>query len=431
MARLRVGLLRGAEGEISLSRLACRRLDFSPGSPVRLRAGVKTTEARIRAGARPGHILLAPDVRQALALPVGLRLNLWRNREGVLRLGPLVAVLTFRGTSGWRWGPQTPFVLAVTRRGGSAGVVAYLLMPGRIDWENLTARGTYRQRGRWRGAVLPLPDVVYDRVSSRRHEGLPEVAEARRRLAEVVPAGYFPPSFLGKLEAHNLLASSPRLAPYLPATEPFSVDNLERMLSQYRVVYLKPDGGSLGRGIIRVRRLPGGRVAFRFARRGGGRARSPQALANRLKTLGQRPYLIQQGVPVATCGGRVYDVRVLAQKNSQGRWRVTRHYARVARRGRVVSNISRGGTGLGTWRVVRDAGARQTILQLGQDVPPALEAALGQPLGELGVDLGVTRDGRVFIIEVNAKPYRETWGWGSGPTFRYPLAYARHLARQT
>ncbi|HCC33781.1 MAG TPA: hypothetical protein DEQ28_07805, partial [Clostridiales bacterium] len=59
----------------------------------------------------------------------------------------------------------------------------------------------------------------------------------------------------------------------------------------------------------------------------------------------------------------------------------------------------------------------------------ALESALGEPLGELGVDLAVTRSGRVFILEVNAKPYRMTWGWGSGPTFRYPLAYARYLAR--
>jgi len=54
------------------------------------------------------------------------------------------------------------------------------------------------------------------------------------------------------------------------------------------------------------------------------------------------------------------------------------------------------------------------------------------PLGEIGLDLGVDRRGRVWLIEVNAKPFRKVFD--AGPkrrvflSFRRPMAYARYLA---
>lgn len=431
MRRFTIGLLQSGAAAIALPSLTCRQLGLDPGGAIRVRAGALEAAAGLQSGAPPGRILLTPDVRDTLSLPAGLRVSLWRNREGVIRVGPFVGIFTC-SSSRHRFGPQRVLIMAVARRADSARVVAYIFTPDRIRWDTMTALGFYRQRGRWRQATLPLPDVVYDRVATRGHEASPEVVEVKRRLTDVVPGGYFPPGFLSKLHAHTLLSSHPELAACLPATEPFSVESLDRMLRLYGVVYLKPDGGSLGQGIIRARRLPGGHCAYRFARAGGGRVRSPESLAARLHDkLESKPYLVQQGIRVATYGGRLFDVRVLVQKNASGQWRITRTYARVAGRGRVVSNICRGGTGLGMRQVVRRAAARRTMLRLGREIPPALEEALGRPLGELGIDLGVTPGGRVYVLEVNAKPYRMTWGWGSGPTFRYPLAYARHLARRT
>lgn len=62
----------------------------------------------------------------------------------------------------------------------------------------------------------------------------------------------------------------------------------------------------------------------------------------------------------------------------------------------------------------------------------ALDEVLDGPLGEVGLDLGVDRRGRVWLIEVNAKPYRKVTD--AGPkrqvwlSFRRPMQYARHLA---
>ncbi|HSW10906.1 MAG TPA: YheC/YheD family protein [Bacillota bacterium] len=429
MNRVRLSILPGDELRARLPATVLARLGENSGVGVQLAAGGRTVSVHLAAGAPPARMLLTRPVAEVLSLPAGLRVRLRRAADGRIRLGPLVGILTFR--SGRKpFGPHTPLVRAVARRANAAGVVAYAFRPDDIRWADGTVYGRYRQTGIWQRGRFPLPDVVYDRISCRAHEARPEVAQARSALKAQLPGRYFPPGFLGKLAVHSTLAGVAGLARHLPATAPFTPEAIVRMLGAYRQVYLKPDDGSRGRGILRLARLSGSGVHYRYAGGAGGRERSlADFLAGRGKVLADRPYLVQQGIAAATFGRRPFDVRVLLQRDGANRWRITRSYARVAGPGRVVANVSRGGTALGLARAVRKRSVRQSIRTVARRVPSALESALGEPLGELGVDLAVTRGGRVFILEVNAKPYRMTWGWGSGPTFRYPLAYARYLAR--
>ena len=74
------------------------------------------------------------------------------------------------------------------------------------------------------------------------------------------------------------------------------------------------------------------------------------------------------------------------------------------------------------------AGIRSASLE----IVHALEEVLDNPLGEVGLDLGVDRSGRVWLIEVNAKPFRKTAD--AGPkrqvwrSFHRPMAYAKYIA---
>lgn len=75
---------------------------------------------------------------------------------------------------------------------------------------------------------------------------------------------------------------------------------------------------------------------------------------------------------------------------------------------------------------------RGRINRAATDIVNALDEILDGPLGELGLDLGIDRRGRVWLIEVNAKPYRKVLDAGPKKgvrlSFRRPMAYARHLA---
>src|SRR5690606_3514393 len=122
-----------------------------------------------------------------------------------------------------------------------------------------------------------------------------------------------------------------------------------------------------------------------------------------------RRCIVQQDLHLATFGGAPFDVRILMQKTGNGEWARTKTYARVAPQGRVTSNLSGGGTAFGLAYVLRKRfkknGRRVAarIRSASLEIVNALEEVLDNPLGEVGLDLGVDRKGQVWLIEVNAK----------------------------
>ena len=58
----------------------------------------------------------------------------------------------------------------------------------------------------------------------------------------------------GKLRIHRYIYSNPVLRRYLPETCRFTQSNLKRFL-EYNSFFVKPDRGSVGRGVIKVSRL--------------------------------------------------------------------------------------------------------------------------------------------------------------------------------
>src|SRR5690606_39909419 len=122
---------------------------------------------------------------------------------------------------------------------------------------------------------------------------------------------------------HVELAKSERLRRYLPDTALYGGPrDLERFLPAYRTGSLKPVGGSLGLGIVRVQRTPAG---FAAAHQPGEtllvhRAASVRALGRIVPRLTRRgPYIIQQGLPLARWRGRPFDVRILMQDRKSTR----------------------------------------------------------------------------------------------------------------
>ncbi|WP_052486885.1 YheC/YheD family protein [Gordoniibacillus kamchatkensis] len=210
-------------------------------------------------------------------------------------------------------------------------------------------------------------------------------------------------------------------------------------------LFLKPDGGSQGRGALRVSAEPGGSVAVRgrsprnepYARRF---ARADDFAAWLMAAIGSRPYLIQPYLPLVDREGNAYDIRCLMQKDGSGRWQTTGLAARRGRSGSVTANLHGGGAAEpAAAMLAREFGAaeagriEQTMRRLAARIPPLLEEQRGR-LCELGIDFGVASSGRVWLIEVNSKPGRAAFGRIGDPSLRQaavlnPLRYAAALLR--
>ncbi|MEI7024757.1 YheC/YheD family endospore coat-associated protein [Paenibacillus sp. y28] len=337
------------------------------------------------------------------------------------------------------------FLMRLCRIGAAMGMGIYVFRPSDIDWSAHHAEGyEYDSKSaQWIRRTYPLPSVVYDRGffttadALRTHRAC--IARLESRSVRIMGG-----RLAGKWDIQQLLGRNRHFAPYLPPTE--RLDSAARVLARLKreqVLFLKPAGGSQGRGALRIARTPDGRFEA------GGRDRigrtvqmqfgSQTELAHWLpRFTGRRAYLIQPYLDLAAADGRVYDIRVLVQKNRHGRWQESGIAARIGSAGSVTSNLHGGGTAEDAEaQLTEQFGAQEAekltrrLKKLAALLPPYLEQHFPS-IAELGLDFGIDRTGRIWILECNSKPGRSAFARLSNRQSHWlshvqPLRYARYI----
>ncbi|PDO09731.1 MAG: hypothetical protein BLM47_10950 [Candidatus Reconcilbacillus cellulovorans] len=220
---------------------------------------------------------------------------------------------------------------------------------------------------------------------------------------------------------HLALASDPRLFPYLPETDLFSIEAFLRFMEKYSAVFVKPVLGGGGRGVIRAERSTEG---------GGCLLRTPQgdmpfpdehnaALWLKTKSRGRR-YLVQQAVDLLRWRDRPIDIRVLLHFDSpehssaaKKRWRVLGMIGKIAAPGAYVTNRRRGGRAVPLFRVLKVTGVAASELEVAEwerrlaafSLLVAETLKLRFPrIEELGLDIAVDTTRRIWLLEANTRP---------------------------
>lgn len=315
-----------------------------------------------------------------------------------------------------KYGEQAPFYAKLMRVGRARGVVVYTFGPRDIDWAHRAAWGrTYSpKQGGWIRRPFPLPQAVFNRYPAAAYNQ--QVLNTIRRLKDR-GCPFVNSSFQDKYRLHRTLMRWPALRPHLPQTRLCrgSAAPVLELLRRYPSVYMKPVDGSLGSGVVRVRRLGGGRYHVAGRLKGGRMSRIVPAgsLAGVVRRIaGSRRYMAQQGLVLDYLRGRTADIRALVQRDGRGVWQITGMALRVGASGSVTSNLHGGGHAVLVERALSahfgPARTRRIMVEvkrvLGLFVA-AMEQSLG-PMGELGMDLGVDANGHVWYIESNPKPGR-------------------------
>ncbi|KQL48342.1 hypothetical protein AN963_00525 [Brevibacillus choshinensis] len=377
--------------------------------------GSKQVRARVSSIDRNGGTLIRPSIAQALHLPTGIPLLAsYQANQQSLVFGPFLGILVSTYNSQFPqspFGPLTPFFNESADICHKRGGIICVFRLQDVNWEAGIVRGLVRKGGVWRQKVLPLPQCIYNRLVSRQRERSEQMANWVQRCKDAnIP--FFNEQFLNKWHVHAALENQEAAEAYLPKMVRYhSQDDLKSMLASHRMVYAKPANGSMGRGIIRLRRTDTG---YQLARPGGLNKTfsSIQTLHQYLsKQTKNKPYLLQQGLALIGIQNRPTDFRVLVQKDRKGEWSVTSMVARLGQN-RIVSNISRGGSMLPPLQALRLCGpwassfrpTPQTLRAVALKLSVLLEEALPGHYAEFGVDLGVDVRGHVWLLEVNSKP---------------------------
>ncbi|MGZ4105898.1 MAG: YheC/YheD family endospore coat-associated protein [Tumebacillaceae bacterium] len=441
-------------GLMFLPRAWIKQLDLVSNGRYLLAFGAKQVsvvvrEQTVRAGQDVAHV--TPLIAQSLLLPKSSWLPLFRSGN-VLRLGYVFGILADVKTDGDQViGQQNSVFQILLEEAASKGMYGYVFSPLDLDWENLCVTG-YRRLGhnRWSKEQVPFPDVVYDQIISRTFENRADVAPERERLYKLLAPRYFNPGYFDKWQVHEWLSKNVRTASYVPNTICFrSVEQTAEFLYRYSDVYMKPVHGSLGIGILRVRRQPDGRVFYQLKKKDGSlNQKHAGSISVFLKEYQRRllrgPYIIQEALRLRTWQGRPFDIRLVLQKDETGHWQRTKMFCRIAQEGQITSNLSTGGDAISAKQLLSEilqndknvSRVMKELRQIGDLIPGVIEQEHGGTIGELGLDLGLDESGRIWVIEVNAKPWKKPniaegeWKNLALLAFQRPVQFATYLCQK-
>lgn len=190
-----------------------------------------------------------------------------------------------------------------------------------------------------------------------------------------------------------------RLRAHLPHTVPVQhIDDIRNMLKTYGSVYMKPNDGAKGKGIFRltVSLLPN---TILYEHING--KKTLASLDELAPLLAATRYIAQQAIDADTWNGQRYDLRVLVHYK-HGRYIISGIGVRLAQTQQLTTHVLNGGTIL-PYSEVRERVDEKELHSLLDACGKEISDRFGF-VGEFSADIGVSKDGTLYVYELNAKP---------------------------
>ncbi|OCT11676.1 hypothetical protein A8709_27770 [Paenibacillus pectinilyticus] len=440
---------------VVLSEAIARKWKVPSNQMITMRFGSSKQDVKVVTAAVSNSLRLDPSLASKIGLQQGARLNLhYKPTSNIMSIGPLIGVMISRvntSSPSRPFGAITTFCKELTNACEQIGA-SVCFFPPREMRPNATSIAAYSYaNGSWIKSTFPIPNVIYNRLTSRKYENMANVQQFMKDVKTRYGTEIFNEKYLNKTEVFEALRKESSLHTYLPESYLFkNFQMLKSMASRHSVLFLKPITGSLGNGIIRIRREGGGEAytAHSTSLAGVRKQTFPsllatfQSISGKLKT--QR-FQIQQGLDLITTDGNPIDFRALVQRGETGKWEITSIVGRIAGAQHFVSNLARGGSLSTVPAALAKAGfstatrnsIKQRLRKASLDIAKGIETQIPSHFGELGIDLAVDRSGRVWLLEVNSKPSKDdntalntdTNKNKIRPSVRTLVKYARFLAK--
>ncbi len=328
--------------------------------------------------------------------------------------------------------------------GEKMGIEVFVFFPRDVDFHSRSINGYIYQpaAASWIKRRFPFPSFIYDRFFYTGRESKHTISVIQR-LKKEPKVRFLGMGLAGKWQTYRLLSQHPLFSRFIPPSEIVSSPAVvEQWLQKYRDIVIKPVGGSLGRGIVRICLTEGGVLLIGRNMRNMPIKKFFSSYPSCKSYLKQyhlnRHTLVQPYLSLSTPDREPFDVRVLIQKNASGTWACTGMGVRKGKPGSLTSNLHGGGRTCAVEPFLKKYFDEPQIRQIFADitfmtenVPQYLESRHG-PLVELGMDVGVDRKGKVWLIEINSKPGRKIFYELKEPILRKqsvlnPILYARHM----
>ncbi len=312
---------------------------------------------------------------------------------------------------------EASYMDEIAIRAHSCGMECFRFLPSKINPHTLKVEGKrfeFEQQ-HWIDCEFPIPSLLYDRCfygdDDHSKQCIPIVSWLKSR-EDLTFLGYGLPN---KLDLYHALKSS-ALTPYLPQSQSISeISTVLAELNKWKRLIIKPINGSQGYGIYYLKK---NNKTFHVKTEKNKKIIS-RIFPNEMKLSGwlkpliqQRKYLVQPYLDLVNTELQPFDIRILLQKNEQGQWVERGKGIRTGNTGGILSNLSAGGSvvDFAEWSSNLTSSNLEYICNeldfILTNLPVLLEKEF-LPLFELGIDIGVAKNGAIWILDVNSKPGRK------------------------
>jgi hypothetical protein len=312
-----------------------------------------------------------------------------------------------------------------------------------IDWEKNLIHGLMYINGEWILKTCLLPKIIYDR--NVENNCRVESIELRKRLCDKCQV-LNNIAKLAKWETINAINQNEDLSNLMPQTiQCNSTKDVEDVLKKYPSLYLKPDALSKGKGIYKITKKINNqyKVEYRTAEENHvltlNHIEDLEQLFNRYSEK-SGGYIIQEEINKALFRGNPFDLRLLFHKDYSGSWKLSGTAARIAAKGSIITSPRSGGIVEDFSVVLKETfnedasvkdGIYDKLVYFGREVCTSIEKVFGNCV-ELGLDMAVDINRRIWLIEVNGKPLKVSLKRLDNPEImarcsRRPIEYAVKL----
>lgn len=384
---------------------------------------------------KPETIRISNSLCKKLHLPTSLVYQI-KTEDSCIFIGPVIGLLLGVNTN--RYNPI--HMRKYSDRMGiynQIGGLIYAFSPVNVNWKKHEAFGLFYNiaTAQWEYGCFPLPEVIYRRDFHSKPEYI-------KKLTELTGGRLFNSYRFSKTELFDYLSRDEKMEKLLPPTEPTrNIEQVMKFISRYNKVILKPIDLSRGRGMCIIEKIDSYYKVtdYRYKHPVTFDLDSDVTLEQffNLNPAFFNKYLIQKYLSLAKIGTSIFDIRVVMQKGAEQVWGCTGIECRVTDNSHLT-NISRGGYAL----TLKDA-LKKSFEDDNELIADKIDYychkiceqldKMGHHFGELGIDIAVDEDKRIWLIEANVFPSFKGFKRTDTETYlaiRYtPLKYALSLTK--
>jgi glutathione synthase/RimK-type ligase-like ATP-grasp enzyme len=272
-----------------------------------------------------------------------------------------------------------------------------------VDFDNMKINGWIYEKGKWIQKKVDFPAVVINSCNPKTENQSKIVKKLKKyTIFTSFPVG-------NKMKVYKKVKKAKVFASYLiPSTTLLMSEEIISFLENQRRAVIKPLSGNHGKKVFFIEKteeqykVTEGFNTMYMNEKELNRYFQPILTAQR--------FLLQPFIECKTKNGLTYDFRLHVQKNGAGKWEITLIYPRISGNAKMISNISSGGYRgeLASFLKAEfdedSKKVKESLEAFALSFPAHLDTLYEHSFDELGLDVAIDANQRLWVFEVNWRP---------------------------